>query len=123
MSPAGLKNKGFLDPKTCWKVWHSENGSLSKVQDKMIREGNINYKTGRVATKSGIEKAAFMWAIKNQAEARKDLEKAWASEGFPLTDEAWKQFLAGAGRLVFYQRKNSLKEFIEENNLQDYCSL
>lgn len=114
---AGLKNRGFLDPKTCWKEWHVIEGSLGSVQSKFLKQGLVNERTERAPTKSGIEKAAFSWAIENQAESRKDLQYAWEKEGHILTDEDWKQFLLDASRLVFYQRPNRLKEFLSKNGL------
>lgn len=115
--PAGLRNRGFLDPKTCWKEWHVTEGSLKAVQEKFLKQGLINDKTNNAPTKSGIQKAAFSWAIKNQAEAHKDLEYAWKRAGFVLTDEDWKQFLRDAARLTFYQRPRRLKEFLSQNGL------
>lgn len=118
MCAAGLKNKGFLDPKQCWKEWHIHAGSLGAVQDKFLKDGLINEKTGNAPTKSGIEKAAFSWALQNQIEARKDLEYAWEKEGFVLADANWKQFLFDAARLVFHQRPRRFQRFIEQNDLQ-----
>lgn len=117
--PAGLLNRGFLDGKTCWKMWHVTEGSLGEVQKKFLADGKINEKTGRAATKSGIQKAAFSWAIMNQKEARKDLEFAWAKLGHILTDEDWKTFLVNAGKLVFHQRPRKLQEFLIGNDLKD----
>lgn len=115
--PAGLKNRGFLDPRTCWKEWHVGAGSLGAVQDKFLKDGLINNKTNSVPTKSGIEKAAFAFAIEHQDEARKDLAYAWEKEGHILTDADWKQFLKDAARLVYYQRPRRLQEFLTRNGL------
>jgi hypothetical protein len=119
MSPAGLKNKQFLDPKQCWKVWHVSGGSLGAVQIQLVREGKINPKTDRPPTKSGIEKAAFGWALENQSEARKDLEFAWSKQGVILKEEDWREFLKNAARLVFYQRPNRLEEFLSRNGFSE----
>lgn len=119
--PAGLKNKGFLNPEECWKDWHIHEGSLRKIQEKMLREGRTNPKTGNPPTKSGIEKAAFTWALENQDEARKDLEYAWEKEGVILTDEAWKQFLVSAAKLVHHQRPGRYERFLIQNGLLEYA--
>ena len=117
---AGLKNKGYLDPRTCWKLWHVEEHSLRGVQRRFQRDGVTNPKTDQSPTKSGIEKAAFMWAIHNQAEAKKDLEYAWAREGEVLDDERWTEFLVNASRLAFFHRPGRLEKFLRENGLEDY---
>ncbi len=117
--PAGLKNKQFLDPKQCWKDWNIHEGSLGAVQKKLVREGNLNPKTDQPPTISGIEKAAFAWALENQEEARKDLEFAWSREGHVLTEEDWREFLRNAARLVFYQRPNRLQNFMSENGFSE----
>lgn len=116
MAP-GLRSKGFLDPKTCWKEWNNVEGSLGAVRKKFVQKGILNEKTGKPPTNSGIEKAAFMWALYNQKEARKDLEFSWQREGRILTDDEWKKFLINAANLVFYQRPNRLSEFLSENGL------
>ena len=116
MAP-GLRNAKFLDGKECWKSWNVTEGSLGAVQDKMLKDGNINPKTGRPPTKSGIEKAAFNWAIENQVEARKDLERAWMREGHVLTEEDWQNFLESAAGLIFHQRPGRLEDFLSQNSV------
>lgn len=118
--PAGLRNRGYLDPEMCWKEWCIHSGSLKATQEKFYSQGIRNPRNDEPPTKSGIEKAAFFWAIQNQDEARKDLEYAWLKEGQVLTDERWKKFLASASRLVFFQRPRRHEEFLHNNGLAEY---
>jgi hypothetical protein len=124
MAP-GIRNRGFLDPKQCWKDWNVHIGSLKGIQDKFLQEGKINHKTGNPPTKSGIEKAAFAWAIDpaNQNEARHDLEFAWSKEGIILDDEAWKRFLVDAAGLVYHQRPAKFHRFLVQNGLLEYADV
>lgn len=118
--PAGLRNRGYLDPETCWKEWCIHSGSLKATQEKLYNSGVRNPRTDEPPTKSGIEKAAFMWAIQNQDDARKDLEYAWQKEGQVLTDEKWREFLANASRLVYFQRLHRHEAFLREYKLEEY---
>ena len=117
---AGLMSRGWLDPKRCWKDWHVRLGSLNKVQDDYLRKGEFNQKTGRPPTLSGIQKAAYSWALRNQEEARKDLEYAWMKEGVILTEEDWKKAMVRAARLIFHQRPKRFDRFIVQNGLHQY---
>jgi hypothetical protein len=116
--PAGIGNKGLLDPKQCWKDWNLELGTLNAVREKLRKQGVINPSTGEPPTASAIEKAAFSWAIHNQEEARRDLAQAWRNFGYVLTDEEWRSFLGRASNLVYYQRPRKLERFRVQNGIR-----
>lgn len=116
---AGLRSKGFLDPKECWELWH-KTGSLNGVQNYFVQHGRLNPKTGNPPTKAGIEKAAFSWVLENQEQARIDLSHAWKAEGEILTDEKWKEFLFGVSKLVYHQRPGKFERFVVSNELEDF---
>lgn len=117
MTP-GLKNKGMLDPKRCWKEWTVSLGSLRAVRENLYINGEINPKTGQPPTKSGIQKAAFSWAIENQEEARKDLEYAWEKAGHVLTDELWQDRIVGFAKLIYHQRPGRFQKFLDKHGFQ-----
>lgn len=112
--------KGYLNGEQCWKKWTRLGGSLKTVREELIKEGVENPKTGAPPTITGIEKAAFLWAISNPAEARRDLERAWLDHGEILTDERWKVFISDAAKLILAQSPERLEQFLADNNLQAY---
>jgi len=113
---AGVKKVKLLDTKRCWKDW-MRLGSLNKVRSLL----EINPQTMKLPTPSGIEKAAFRWALTNQTEARKDLAFAWQEIGMVLTDEDWKKFLVDKAGLIHYDSPGRLHEFLVENELLQYA--
>ena len=117
---AGTRDIIMLDQKECWKLWHVQLGTLNATQRYFRDKGIINPKTGNPPTKSGIEKAAFSWAIENPDEARIDLERSWMKEGIILTDEEWGRVLTKMGKLIFYQRPGRFKRFVEKNRLDKW---
>src|SRR5215207_73764 len=110
--PPGLRDRTLLDGKECWKLWNVELGTLNAVRRKFREDGLINPKTGEPPTASGIEKAAFYWAIENKTEARKDLERAWLKEGLILTESEWERVLNNMAKLVFHQRPRRYERFV-----------
>ncbi len=118
---AGLRNRGFLDPKKCWKDWHINFGSLAAVVEEHIRTGRFNPRTDRPPTKSAIEKSAFSWAIHNPEEAKKDLAEAWLKEGVILADEEFKRLLVRWAKLVYRTSPRTLSKFLAQSGLKDYA--
>lgn len=112
----GMNAISTLNPKRCWKEW-IRLGSLSKVRDLFDREGLKNPATMRVPTISAIEKAAYRWAMENQAEAKQDLAYAWQSEGIMMTEEMWKDFLIKKSKLAYFVQPRRIKIFLEQNQL------
>jgi hypothetical protein len=119
---AGLGFSKYLNPKECWKLWHSLGG-LSRVREHFLKKGVVNPKTGNPPTIAGIEKAAFAWALENKEEARKDLAYSWQQEGHVLDDEKWDDFLYRTAKLVFYQRHKKFSRYIEANGLQRFLEV
>mgnify|MGYP000854682055 CR=1 FL=1 len=117
---AGLRDRAMLDPERCWKLWHVELGTLNAVRRQLESEGLINPKTGNPPTNSGIEKAAFSWALENPTEARQDLARAWLEEGVVLKDEDWKKVITNMAKLVFHQRPRKFERYIEKHQLERY---
>lgn len=115
---AGLRGHGILNPEECWRLWH-EKGSLNEVQNYFTKQGRLNPKTGNPPTKAGIEKAAFVWVLENQEQARKDLARAWKEQGEVLTDEKWTEFLVKVAKLVYHQRPRKFDRFIVANGLEE----
>ena len=119
MAP-GLRNKGYLNPKECWKDWNVNLGSLGEVQKDHLSKRKTHPVTDQAPSKSGIEKAAFGWALYHQDEARKDLEYAWQRQGVILTDEDWYRWLINAASLFFYRRPIPFNKFVAQFGLQRY---
>lgn len=106
-----------LDEKRCWKL-RCAGGSWGDVQRVLLKEGELNQTTGRVAGISGIQKAAFRWATAHREESRKDLAYYWSLSGKVLTDEDWNTFLRQALRLAYHRRPEKLRKFIVQHGLQ-----
>lgn len=125
--PSGIKFNNYLDGRECWESWHLEGKSLKDISRDHVANGNVNPVTGNPPSISGIEKAALNWALKkeNLAKARQDLFYAWRAVGKVVKqadeDKEWKRWLFEAGRLIYHQRPNHFKTFINQHDLHEFA--
>jgi len=104
--------KGYLDGEKCFRYWHIECGTLSRVAKRLVEEGDFNPDTGKPFTNSAIQQAGWRWAIANPEEAYPIVEKELALTGILLTKE---QFYKDLVQLA--------KEYVWKNSKKNYHRL
>jgi hypothetical protein len=112
-----------LDPERCWSDW-IELGSLGKVRKHYNKIGIVSTRTGECPNESAIQKAAYTWAVSSPETlqvAKERFEFECRERAIIPSDEMWNEKLYKIGRLLYYQRANRMKEFIEMHGLQAYA--
>ena len=112
----------ILDPESCWNDWIAL-GSLAKVRRKYEHDGIVSPRTRSAPNESAIQKAAFKYALQNPDVAKQRFEHECIKNGTPPTEEMWKERWYRIGRLLYYQRPNRLKSFIEQYGLEKYADI
>ena len=116
-----FRARNLLDEKFCWKEWQKPKGSLLKVITDLNSQGKLNPDTGRPFTPSGIQKAAFRWALDNIEEARRDVEYKLNTDGRTLSERAWKEFLYDMTKLACQTEPRKFERYVAKLGLQGYA--
>lgn len=122
--PAGFQLPKRTNGEEIWKLWHGvdqpQDMSLAQIYAKYKMEGNINPRTGKPVTRSGLCTAAWLWAFSNMDVSVDQWIAAWEQHGdFYTKEDALKVFVTHAKRIFSYSQ-NKFNHFIETNNLQSY---
>lgn len=110
----------LLDPRKCWEDW-IRLGSLAKVCREYTQEGTVNPNTGVSPNASAVQKSAYSYAVENIDVAKERFFFECRERGEVPTDDLWKEKLYKIGRLLYYQRRNRLDDFVKDNGLEVYA--
>jgi len=106
----GLSKSRVLDYKRCYDLWVKQRISPYKIVKIFTAEGIIN-RNGKPLTHQAIWRAAYLYALDNLAEAKRDAQTIAASHNLVLDEpEFYKDMVNKASQ--FYG-KNKYREYMK----------
>ena len=117
--PFRLTRARRLDYKICWELYAVKGITVPRLSEALYATGARNSKNDGYYNGQSIWRGAWIWALQNLSEARKDMNNYYMSQGQVLDDETFykdiiakaRQFLSTPQYTTFLERNSYLKPY------------